>query len=148
MEAFEDSLVQAVRTRPAGTTASEAFRDFVLQRRGALADPDPTAMARLATVGRLIAGSSTLQAREHLIVDRTTRALAEIIADERHASAGDVRPWVIANALIGVNQAMTRTIQADAMAGRSAAATARHALAEGRRAFEVLSRGIGDRTEQ
>jgi AcrR family transcriptional regulator len=144
MEAFEDSLLQAVRSRPTGTTASEAFRDFVLQRRGALADPDPAAMAHLATVAKVIAGSPALQAREHRIVDQTTQALAEIIAEERHAPAGDVRPWVIANALIGVNRAITRTIQADAIAGRGADATTRHALAEGRRAFQAVHHGLSD----
>ena len=148
MEAFEERLVQAVRSRPAGTTTYEAFRDVVLRRRGALADPDPAAMAQLATVARVIAGSPTLQAREQRIVDQTTRSLAEIIAEERHARVGDVRPWVIANALMGVNRAMTRTIQADAIAGRSAAAIARHVLAEGRRAFEVLHEGLDDSGQQ
>jgi AcrR family transcriptional regulator len=144
MEAFEESLVAAVRARPAGTTTVEAFRAAVLQRRGALADPDPAGIAQLAVVARVIAASPALQAREHRIVDRTTQALAEIVARERRARAGDVRPWVIANALMGVNRAMTRTIQADAIAGRSPAAIARHALAEGRRGFRVLQHGLGD----
>jgi len=46
-------------------------------------------------------GSSALLTREQQVVDRTARNLAEIIADERHAPAHDMRPWVIANALVG-----------------------------------------------
>src|SRR5215213_6842530 len=38
MEAFENALIDAVRDRPDGTSVLSAYRDFVLQPRGALAD--------------------------------------------------------------------------------------------------------------
>lgn len=142
MEAFEEELLDAVRTRPMGTPAHVAFRDYVLQPRGALADPDPAAMVRLATVARIIAGSAALQAREHWLVDHTARALAGLIAHDMHARTGDLRPWVVAHALMGVNRAMTSAIHRHAIAGHSSRTTARQVLIEGRRAFDLLEHGL------
>lgn len=50
-----------------------------------------------------MAGSPTLQARERLVFDRHTQGLAELLAEESGARPHDVEPWVVANALMGVN---------------------------------------------
>jgi AcrR family transcriptional regulator len=142
MEAFDRELLDAVRARPAGTTVVAAFRDVILQPQGALSSPDPEAIPRLATTAKIIGGSAALQAREQRLVDRTTRALTELIADEAHAPADDIRPWVVANALTGVNRAMTNAIHRHAIAGQSAKTITRAVLADGRRAFDLLDRGL------
>jgi AcrR family transcriptional regulator len=142
MEAFEATLLDAVQRRPAGTSVVAAFRDCVLQPRGALAADDPAMNERIARTARIIAGSGTLQTREQQVVDRTTRNLAEIIADERHARAHDIRPWVIANALVGVNRSMTRAIHQHAQEGRSPRSIARSVLGQGRKAFDMLEHGL------
>src|SRR5262245_35744324 len=49
MEEFEGVLLDAIRERPAGTSVLDAFRDFLLRPRAALASGDPGAIARLAT---------------------------------------------------------------------------------------------------
>jgi Major Facilitator Superfamily len=87
-------------------------------------------------------GSSALQTREQQVVDRTARNLAEIIADERHAWAHDMRPWVIANALVGLNRSMTRAIHQHALEGRSPRSIARSILRQGRNAFDMLEHGL------
>ena len=60
MEAFEATLLDAVRLRPAGTSVVAAFRDCVLQPRGALAADDPAMTERIARTARIIAGSGQL----------------------------------------------------------------------------------------
>jgi AcrR family transcriptional regulator len=142
MEAFEQLLLEAVRDRPAGTTVLGAFRDYVLQPRAALATDDPAMIERIATAARIIADSAALQTREQQIVDRSTHALAEIVAKERGAGRQDIRPWVIANALMGINRAMTRATHQYAKEGRSGRAIARTVLAQGRRAFDTLENGL------
>jgi AcrR family transcriptional regulator len=142
MAAYEERLLDAVRNRPTGTTVLAAIRDLLLQPQGLLMSNDPAAVQRLATTARLIAGSSALQAREQRIFDSTTRALARLLTDEAGAAADDIRPWVAANALLGVNRAMKDAVHRQALAGRSARTIARTAVAEGRRAFELLERGL------
>lgn len=112
------------RDPPAGTSIVAAFRDFVLHRRGALASDDPAAIHRVATTARIIAASMALQTREQQIIDQTTRGLAELVAADLHSTGldpaspgGRVLPYVIANALMGVNRATIHEIQRLAMAG-------------------------------
>lgn len=142
MEAFEQLLLEAIRDRPAGTTVLGLFRDYVLQPRAALAADDPALIERIATIARIIADSTALQTREQQIVDRSTRILAEIIAEECGAGRQDIRPWVIANALMGINRAMIRSIHHHAQAGRSGRTIARTVLTQGRQAFDTLEHGI------
>jgi AcrR family transcriptional regulator len=142
IEAYEETLLDTVSRRPEGTGVEEAFRDYVLRPRGSLAAGDPAMIERVARAARIIAGSAALQTREQQIVDHTTRRLAEIIAAERRAGAGDMRPWVVANALMGVNRAITRAIHQHAQEGRSGRSIARSVLAQGSRAFALLERGL------
>lgn len=90
----------------------------MLQPRGSLAAGDPAMNERAARAARIIAGSAALQTREQQIVDRTTRSLAEIVAAERRAGASDMRPWVVANALMGVNRAIARGLHGTRPTGR------------------------------
>jgi hypothetical protein len=76
-------------------------------------------------------GSSALQTREQQVVDRTARNLAH-----------DMRPWVIANALVGLNRSMTRAIHQHALEGRSPRSIARSILRQGRNAFDMLEHGL------
>lgn len=143
MEAYEANLIDAVRTRPAGTSVVTAFRDYVLQPRGALAADDPARIEQIARVSRIIAGSGALQTREQQVFDRTTRSLAEVVAEGSRAGTNDIRPWVLANALMGVNRAMTRASHRYAQEGRNGRSIARSVLAQGRKAFDLLEHGLG-----
>jgi len=137
MAEYENTLLEAVRDRAAGVSVLDAFRDFLLRPGGALADDDPAAVARIATVARIIAGSATLQARELRMVDRQTAALAEMIG-----RPGDFEPWVVANALMGVQRAMKEAVHRQALAGRRGPRIAREVVAQARVALEVLERGL------
>jgi AcrR family transcriptional regulator len=144
MEQFETHLLEAVRRRPPGTTVLAAFRDYVLVPRGGLSVDDPAAITRIATVARIIADSPALQTREQQLIDRFTRTLAREIAKERRAQPNDLRPWVTANALMGVHRAMTWQIQQQALQGRNGRTIARNVIAQGRRAFDTLETGLHD----
>jgi AcrR family transcriptional regulator len=136
MEAFEDTLLTAVRDRPVGTSVLAAYREVLLRPGGSLAAGDPAATARIATVARIIADSPTLQARELRSFDRHTAALADLI------DAGPTS-WVVANALVGVNRAMKDAVHQGALAGRDGAQITRDVVARARAAFELLELGLG-----
>jgi len=143
MEAFENALLAAVRDRTDGVSVLTAFRDFVLQPRGALADRDPAGIERIATVARLAADSPALQGRERQTFDRFTHALAELVAAERGVRRDDPEAWVVANALMGVNRAMKTSVHRQALAGQSGKRIAKDVLALGRRTLDLLEDGLG-----
>ncbi|GAB3445416.1 TetR family transcriptional regulator [Actinophytocola sediminis] len=140
MADFADGLVEALRTRPAEESLLAAFRAYVLRPHG-LAEGDQV-VARIAQGARIVADSPTLRARERQEFDRATRALAELIATENGTRANDVEPWVIANALMGVNRVLTELVHRQALAGHSGKRIARDVLAQGRRALDVLEEGL------
>jgi AcrR family transcriptional regulator len=144
MEAFESALLDAIRNRAPGTSVLSAFRDFVVRPRGALADDNPAAVERIATSARIAAGSPALQARERQTFDRYTTALAELVAAESDAPADAIEPWVVANALMGVNRAMKNAVHRQALAGHSGKRIAEDVLAYAHRALDVLERGLGE----
>ncbi len=106
LEAFEGALMEAVRERPPGATVLDAFGRFILEPRGLFAVQDERAADELIAVSRMIAASPALLGREEQIFARYTRTLAALIADEVKAPAGDLRPVVTANALIGVHRGL------------------------------------------
>ena len=142
MENYEARLLETVRTRPCGTTVLAAYRDFVLQPRGALAAADPESVAPIATIARVIAESSALRTREQELFDRFVHELADLIAEERGVLPDDIEPWVVANALMGVNRAMTKAVHHRARAGQPGQQITRDVLDQGRHVLEVLEHGI------
>jgi AcrR family transcriptional regulator len=142
MENYEARLLETVRTRAPGTTVLAAFRDFVLQPRGALGAADPESVAQIATIARVIAESSALRTREQELFDRFVHELADLISEERGALPDDIEPWVVANALMGVNRAMTKAVHHRARAGQPGQQITRDVLDQGRHVLGVLEHGI------
>jgi AcrR family transcriptional regulator len=106
LEAFEGQLIQAVRERPPGEPVLDAFGRFILEPRGLFAVDDERAAEELIAVTRMIAASPALLAREEQIFAQYTRTLARLIAEGVKAPPGDLRPFVAANALIGVHRGL------------------------------------------
>jgi AcrR family transcriptional regulator len=149
LEAFEDRLLTAIRERPPDQTVIAAFGDFILEARGFLATDDEAAARELMAVTRMIAASPALLAREQQIFARYTNTLAQLIAAETGARAGDQRPLVVANALIGVHRALIAYVRERLDSG----ATDRRRLARdvrqrGENALSLLSHGLGDYAPQ
>jgi AcrR family transcriptional regulator len=143
MEAFEAELLAAIRERPAGDSIVAAFGRFALTPRGYLASNEPAANEGMRTAARVITGSSALLARERQIFERFTGTLAALLAEERGMDAGDVEPWVIANALIGVHRALIDYAHRQALAGVENRRIVRNLRRHGGRALALLESGVG-----
>lgn len=131
MEAFEAALVDAVRQRPAGEPVLHAFRRFVLDRSGRLADEQLAEV--IGHAARLVGASRALQGREREVAADTVDALAALIAEELGAGA-----------LMGVQRAIVAYVRAQVLAGRSAPTLAADVVAQAERAFARLEHGLGD----
>jgi AcrR family transcriptional regulator len=145
MEAFETELLDAVRTRPVGEPVVKAFARFVLRPRGMLAADDHRSAELLRSVSLMIADSPALRAREQVIYARYTDSLAGLIAADTGAGAGDLRPWVVAHALMGVHEALVAFVHtrlAERVPDR--ARLAREVRNHGRRALRLLEDGLAD----
>jgi len=146
MESFEEELLAAIRGRDPGVSVLEAFRGFLDQPRGMLADPRAAeARERLARITRVITESPALQAREQQVLRRYTESLAALIAEDAGAAPDDVRPWVAANALMGIHRSLIELVRARTLAGGDdPAALARDLREHAEQAFALLESGLGD----
>ena len=144
LEAFEEALLDAVRDRPPGESALAAFGRFITEPRGLLASPDPEAAERQAAMTRVIEESPALLAREQRILAGFTDSLAELLRAETGAGAGEVEPWVAANAMIGVHRALLGYARAQILTGTRNPLLARRVRAQARRALGRLEAGLGD----
>lgn len=142
LERFEAALVQAVRDRPAGQPVVAAFGVFIRHQHGLLGSSHPRDAARLATVSRIINDSPALLARERQVYDDHAGLLATFLAEESAARAGDLRPWIVANALIGVHRAVVGYVRAEVLAGRGGAALLRRVRAHAEQALATLDEGL------
>jgi AcrR family transcriptional regulator len=145
MEAFETEMLAAVRDRPTGESFVTAFGRFVLQPRGFLAAKDEDSARHLTEVSKMIAASPTLLAREQQILARYTTSLATLIADDTGADPDDLRPQVVAHALIGTHQSLIEFVRRCLLGGPTDhARLAREVKTHGRRALDLLDEGLAD----
>jgi AcrR family transcriptional regulator len=142
LEMFETALVQSIRERGPGESLTDAFRAFILRPGGLLATNEPEAAERLVAVTRIIVGSPALLRRERQVYDEYTRSLAGLIAQETLAKPADVTPWVVANALIGVQRAAVDYVRTQVLAGSTGPALARRVRLQVQRALAILDRGL------
>ena len=149
MEAFEGELLAAVRDRGPGESVVTAFGRFVLAPRGFLAEPDAERASQLTAVSRMIAASPALLARERDILARYTRSLAALLAEDTGAGPDDLRPWLVANALIGTHQSLIGLVRRHLAASQDnpggpamQAAIAQQVLTRGREALDLLEQGL------
>jgi AcrR family transcriptional regulator len=143
MESFEEELLATIREREPGEPVLAAFRRFVLVPRGLLGRYDAGARERLAGLTRMIVSSPALLAREQQIFAGYTEALAALIADEAGAPAGDIQPWVAANALMGVHRVLVDHARTRVVDGARHPRLAREVRAEAERALALLEGGLG-----
>ena len=144
MEAFETELLAAIRDRPAGEPIVAAFARFVLQPRGLLADEDGRPASYLARVSKMIAASPALLSREREILARYTASLAALIAQDTAADPGDLRPWVVARALIGIHHSLIELVRRLLDEPTGQARLADEVRTRGRQALDLLEQGLAD----
>jgi MftR C-terminal domain len=95
-------------------------------------------------MSRVIAGSPALLAREQQAMARSTDSLAGLLAAETGAPADDIRPRVVANALMGVHRALIDYVRRRVLADDEPARLAADVRRLGERAFALLEHGLGD----
>jgi AcrR family transcriptional regulator len=145
LETFETQLLAAIRERRQGVTVIAAFSEFILEPRGFLAGTDEAKAQELMAVTRMIAASPVLLAREQQIFARYTDTLAQLIADETGTRADGVRPYVVANALIGVHRALISHVRARLNSpAPNRRRLAREVRERGEAALALLADGLGD----
>lgn len=106
MDTWEEDLLTAIRERPSGQPVLTAFARFVAEPRGLVARQDLDSAQRLAQLTRMVADSPALRAREQQTFAHYTGSLAALIAEETAVDERDPRPWVAANAMMGVHRAL------------------------------------------
>jgi AcrR family transcriptional regulator len=143
MESFEEELLATIREREPGEPVLAAFRRFVLVPRGLLGRYDAEARERLADLTRMIVASPALLAREQHIFAGYTASLAALIAEEMGEQAGEIEPWVAANAMMGVHRALVDHARRRIVEGARHPRLAREVRAEAERALALLEDGLG-----
>ena len=142
LAAFEEEILGAIRERAAGESALAAFRRFVLTPRGLIDDDDPAAREALLGLTRMITASPALLAREQQVFLAFTDSLARLLAEETGAQAGDIEPWVAANAMMGVHRALVDLSRARVLAGATTNEIQGDLIAQGERALAALEGGL------
>jgi AcrR family transcriptional regulator len=137
MHFFEEELLEAVRSRKPGESALRAFRRKLLDSVEGLRSKERFGAIKKAT--ETFAASPSLAARERQIVDRYTRALAELLAG---AAEPDVESVTIATALMGSHRAVVERVRQRVQAGVRGDALADDARTQIRKAFGRLERGL------
>jgi AcrR family transcriptional regulator len=134
----------------------EAQRRFILERkagetiasvlhRECLAAIDagvPPLMAHGASFLRTIEGSSALRARVRLGFEKAEALLAETIAEETEAVAGDPTPQIVAAMLVAIQRTLMESVGAAALRGDAVASTKRRLRQACDRAFVLLEGGM------
>jgi AcrR family transcriptional regulator len=146
-EAFSARLAGAVRDRDPGEPALAAFRRALLEEGGLLAQAETgnaEALARLRSVNRVIAASPALLAREQQVITRSADDLAALLAAETGAPAGDLRPQVVANALLGLHRALLDYVRRRVLADDELTGLAADVRKLTTEALALLEHGLGD----
>jgi AcrR family transcriptional regulator len=147
LEAFGARLGDAISTRPAGESALVAFQRYLLTPTGLLGQleaGDPEALERLQTVHRMIAASPALQAREQRALAGSADSLAELLAADTGTPADDVKARVAANALMGIQRTLIDYVRQRVLADDKPDRLAADVRRLGKRAFALLTDGLGD----
>src|SRR5207245_8748314 len=142
MQFFEESLLDAVRSRQPGASVLEAFRRPIFEGFKRLATDEAT--AAIIASGKMIQASPALEMREREIVANYTRQLADLLADEAGAKPGDVEVMGVASALMGVQRALVAYVRAGVLAGRRGEKLTSDARSQATRAFARLEKGLSE----
>ncbi|HKW73220.1 MAG TPA: TetR/AcrR family transcriptional regulator [Candidatus Dormibacteraeota bacterium] len=140
MQFFEEQLLEAVRDRPRGEPAVKALRRRLLESVNGLREKER--IDGILRAAAIVADSPALVAREREIVERYTRRLAELLAEETGASPRDVEPLTAATAMIGAHRAIVEHVRKQVLAGRRGSALVEDAKTQVRRAWGRIERGL------
>jgi AcrR family transcriptional regulator len=125
--------------RKAGETITSVLhREFLAAIDAGL----PHLMADGASFLRTIEGSAALRARVRLGFEKAEVALAETIAEETGAVAGDASPQIVAAMLVAIQRTLMESAGAAALRGDGVTSTKRRLRRACDRAFVLLEGGM------
>jgi len=134
-----EALRRGITERKAGETISSVLHRQALS---AIDAGLPQLMAHGASFLRTIEGSSALRARMRLGFEKTEAALAETIAEQTAAVAGDPTPQIAAAMLVSIQRMLLESAFAAVLRGDAVAPTKRKLRQACDRAFALLEGGL------
>jgi AcrR family transcriptional regulator len=139
----EGEIVAAQRRFIVGRKAGETITSVLHREFLAAIDAQvPQLMAHGASFLRTIEGSSALRARVRLGFEKAEAQLAETIAEETDAVAGDPTPQIVAAMLVAIQRTLIESAGAAALRGDAVASTKRRLRQACDRAFVLLEGGV------
>ena len=128
-----------VRERKAGETVTSVFhREFL----AAIDAGVPQLLEHGPSFLRTIEGSAALRARMRLGYEKAEASLAETLAEETEAAAGDPTPQLVAAMLVAIQRTLMESAGAAALRGDAVAPTKRKLRQACDRAFALLDGGM------
>jgi AcrR family transcriptional regulator len=94
----QERLAKALRERPEGATALDALREFIFES----LTPDHNRVLRKC----IVAGDETLRRNERARFAPLEQLTVDALAEDLHAGPGDIRPRIVAAALIAAFNAV------------------------------------------
>ncbi|MGX9294171.1 TetR/AcrR family transcriptional regulator [Tsukamurella paurometabola] len=143
--AAEAALLDALESRPAGTSALDAFRDFADAVYASYFPVDERGRRREKEIALLVDSSPTLRAWKRDMLARYAGIVRDHLATELGAADSDLRPAVVARALLAVHEGVIDGFRDALVAGDEDAETlARRLRASAHQAFDLLGAGLQD----
>ena len=144
IDVFEEQLLGAIRRRRADESVLDAFKVFVLAQRGLLRLNDPESLEEMRRIARVIDDSAALQTRDQQIFVGYKHSLAALLAEETSAGPDDIEPWVVANAMIGVQEGLIRYIRRRILDEKPLGRLSQDVHVQANRALDALTKGLAD----
>ena len=140
-EARREALVEAIRSRPPGTSLVEPFRR---QTDELIEQVERGSEDAIVAIPRLVMASAGLRERLFLGWEREAALLTPVIAEETGVAHDDVVAGVVARSLAWTHRLVFRAAFTRLIAGEDRAAVAAHLRDQARRAYDQLELGLRD----
>jgi AcrR family transcriptional regulator len=134
-----ETLIEAIRGRPAGASVVEPFRDLTMRF---IDQVDSGSVDAILAVPRLVAGSKSLRDRLFLAWEHEAAVLTPVIVDQAQAAEDDLVAAVVARMLAWTHRVAFRAALRRLMAGDDQRAVAADLREEANRAYDLLERGL------
>ena len=140
-EARREALVEAIRSRPPGTSLVEPFRR---QTDELIEQVERGSEDAIVAIPRLVMASAGLRERLFLGWEREAALLTPVIAEETGVAHDDVVAGVVARSLAWTHRLVFRAAFTRLIAGEDRSAVAAHLREQARRAYDQLELGLRD----
>jgi AcrR family transcriptional regulator len=140
-DARREALVEAIRSRPRGSSLVEPFRR---QTDELIDQVERGSEDAIVAIPRLVMASAVLRERLFLGWEREAALLTPVIAEETGVAHDDVVAGVVARSLAWTHRLVFRAAFTRLIAGEDRSAVAAHLREQARRAYDQLELGLRD----